>query len=60
MPHVVRISTRRRSRAALIPGLRTVMTAPHMIFYRYSDAVVEIVRVLDGRRDIDAILASIP
>jgi plasmid stabilization system protein ParE len=36
------------------------MTAPHMIFYRYSDAVVEIVRVLDGRRDIDAILASMP
>jgi toxin ParE1/3/4 len=47
-----------RSRAALMSGLRTIVAAPHIIFYRCDDAVVEIVRVLDGRRDIDAILAS--
>lgn len=47
-----------RSRDALIPGLRTIVAAPYVVFYRNDEAVVEIIRVLDGRRDIDAILAS--
>ncbi|MDO8876931.1 MAG: type II toxin-antitoxin system RelE/ParE family toxin [Pseudolabrys sp.] len=49
-----------RSRDKLVPGLRTVVAAPYIVFYRTSDAAVDIVRVLDGRRNIDAILTSMP
>jgi toxin ParE1/3/4 len=48
-----------RSRDTIIPGLRTIVATPYVIFYRVSDTV-QIIRVLDGRRDIDAILASMP
>jgi len=47
-----------RSRDVLIPGLRTVVAAPYIVFYRCDEAAVEIIRVLDGRRNIDAILAG--
>lgn len=49
-----------RARDKIIPGLRTVVATPYVIFYRKSKAAVEIIRVLDGRRDIDAILAGMP
>lgn len=49
-----------RSRDTLVAGLRTIVAAPYIVFYRKNDAIVEIVRVLDGRRDIDAILAGMP
>jgi toxin ParE1/3/4 len=45
-----------RSRDEVRPGLRSVVANPHVIFYRVTaDQVAQIVRVLDGRRDIDAI-----
>jgi toxin ParE1/3/4 len=45
-----------RTRDEVRPGLRSIATAPHVIFYRVTaDEVAQIVRVLDGRRDIDAI-----
>ncbi len=47
-----------RSRDKLIPGLRTIVVAPYVAFYRNKETTVEIVRVLDGRRNIDAILAG--
>jgi toxin ParE1/3/4 len=40
------------------PGLRVLVVQPHLVFYEVSPdderpvAVVEIVRVLDGRRDL--------
>jgi len=43
-----------RERESLAPGLRSLAAWPHVIFYSVGDDCVTIVRVLDGRRDIDA------
>jgi plasmid stabilization system protein ParE len=32
------------------------VASPHVVFYRVVDGAAEIVRVLDGRQDIEAIL----
>jgi ParE toxin of type II toxin-antitoxin system, parDE len=42
----------------LIPGLRSVLAHPHIVFYRVSGSNIEVVRVLHQRRDIDAIFGS--
>jgi toxin ParE1/3/4 len=44
-----------RSRDEIRPGIRSALASPFVIFYRVTDNVAEIVRVLDGRRDIDEI-----
>jgi len=38
-----------------MPGLRSVLVLPYGIFYRVAESSVDIVRVLHGRRDLDAI-----
>ena len=43
-----------RERASLAPGLRSVVVGNHLIFYLVADDSVTIVRVIDGRMDIDA------
>jgi plasmid stabilization system protein ParE len=35
-----------------------VVATPHVVFYRVVADEVEIVRVIDGRRDIDQIFAD--
>jgi toxin ParE1/3/4 len=47
-----------RSRAEIRPGLRSLVARPHVIFYRVVQDRAEIVRVLDGRRDLDEIFGS--
>ena len=47
-----------RKRDELVAGLRSAAAHPNVIFYRLRDERVEIVRVLDGRRDIDAIFSE--
>jgi toxin ParE1/3/4 len=47
-----------RPRHDLQAGLRAVLAQPYVIFYRMTDADVEIVRVLHGRRDIAAEFAN--
>jgi toxin ParE1/3/4 len=47
-----------RARDELLPGLRSVPVSPQVIFYRVSAAAIEIVRVLHGHRDIDAIFSK--
>ena len=47
-----------RQRDELLPGLRSVLAVPYVIFYHVRNDVVEVVRVLHGRRDIDAIFAE--
>ena len=42
-----------RARDEVRPGLRSFAVAPHVIFYRAVDDAPQIVRVLDGRQDID-------
>ena len=43
-----------RSRATLGPGVRSVVASPYVIFYTVERDRIIIVRVLHGRRDIDA------
>ena len=43
-----------RERGSLVPGLRSIAVWPYAIFCIVGDDRVNIVRVLDGRRDIDA------
>ncbi|HEV2300682.1 MAG TPA: type II toxin-antitoxin system RelE/ParE family toxin [Stellaceae bacterium] len=47
-----------RPREELRPGLRSIAARPRVIFYRVRRAVPEIVRVLDGRRDLDEIFSD--
>jgi toxin ParE1/3/4 len=42
-----------RTRNEVRPGLRSFAAAPHVVFYRVLDDTPEIVRVLDGRQDIE-------
>ena len=44
-----------RARDEVRPGLRSIVARRHVIFYRVRDDSAEIVRVLDGRRDLDEI-----
>jgi toxin ParE1/3/4 len=44
-----------RSREEIRPGLRCLVASPHVIFYRVRDSTAEILRIVDGRRDIDEI-----
>jgi toxin ParE1/3/4 len=44
-----------RAREEVRPGLRSVASGPYVIFYRVHHGVAELVRILDGRRDIDEI-----
>jgi toxin ParE1/3/4 len=41
------------AREEILPGLRSFPIPPHVLFIRYSEDSVEIVRILHGRRDID-------
>jgi toxin ParE1/3/4 len=47
-----------RGRDEVRPGLRSFAASPHVIFYRVVDATPQIVRVLDGRQDIDEEFAA--
>jgi toxin ParE1/3/4 len=42
-----------RARNEVRPGLRSFAAAPHVVFYRVVNDTPQIVRVLDGRQDID-------
>jgi toxin ParE1/3/4 len=47
-----------RARPDIRPGLRSIAANPHVVFYRVTQDVAEIVRVLDGRRDIEEIFSQ--
>jgi toxin ParE1/3/4 len=49
-----------RARDEVRHGLRSIAARPHVVFYRVKNDVAEIVRVLDGRRDLDEIFAASP
>ena len=44
-----------RARDDVMPGLRSVLVHPYVIFYRLTDTTVEIARVLHGRRNFAAL-----
>jgi toxin ParE1/3/4 len=43
-----------RERSSLAPGVRSIVAGMYVIFYLVERDSIAIVRVLDGRRDIDA------
>ncbi|WKA28380.1 type II toxin-antitoxin system RelE/ParE family toxin [Bradyrhizobium roseum] len=47
-----------RARDELRAGLRSLAAAPQIVFYRLKDDRTEIVRVLDGRQDIEEIFSD--
>jgi toxin ParE1/3/4 len=47
-----------RARNDVRGGLRSIAAKPHVIFYRVVDDTPEIVRVLDGRQDIEEKFAA--
>ena len=47
-----------RSRNELRSGFRALAASTHVVFYRVVDDVLEIVRVLDGRQEIEEIFAE--
>ena len=47
-----------RAREEIRPGLRSLAAAPQTVFYRLRNGRPEIVRVLDGRQDIEEIFSN--
>jgi len=47
-----------RVRDEIRVGLRSLAATPHVVFYRLSNDRPEIVRVLDGRQDIEEIFSG--
>jgi toxin ParE1/3/4 len=45
-----------RSRPEIAPELRSTLVKPFVIFYRIKDDVVQILRILHGKRDLRRIL----
>jgi toxin ParE1/3/4 len=41
-----------RARDDLAPGLRSVVAGKYLVFFRASDAAIEVLRVIHGARDI--------
>jgi toxin ParE1/3/4 len=49
-----------RARSEIRPGLRSLVSEPHVIFYRVGeDDTPEIVRIIDARQDIDAAFTAL-
>jgi len=42
-----------RERSRLYPGLRCLVVGLHLVFYTVSSDLITIIRVIDGRMDID-------
>jgi len=47
-----------RARDEVRPGLRSFAATPHVVFYRVVNDTPEIVRLLDGRQDIEEKFAA--
>ena len=47
-----------RARDEVRPGLRSFAATPHVVFYRVIDDTPQIVRLLDGRQDIEEKFAA--
>jgi len=47
-----------RARNEVRPGLRSFAATPHVVFYRVVSDAPEIVRLLDGRQDIEENFAA--
>ena len=41
-------------RDELRPGVRSLPVSPHVIFFRYAGDIIEVVRILHERQDVEA------
>ena len=48
-----------RPRNELMYGLRSILARSYVVLYRVADHGVEIIRVIHGKRDIDAIFREV-
>jgi toxin ParE1/3/4 len=46
------------ARDQITPGIRSILVYPTVLFYRIGNASIDIVRVIDGRRNLAAFFAS--
>lgn len=46
------------ARDQLVAGIRSIVIYPTVLFYRIGDASIDIVRVVDGRRNLAAFFPS--
>jgi toxin ParE1/3/4 len=46
-----------RARDEVLPGLRSILVHPYVIFYRPKDEIIEIVRVLHQRRNFAGVFS---
>jgi toxin ParE1/3/4 len=46
-----------RARDELFRGVRSIVVEAYVVFYRVGNSAIEIIRVLHGRRDVDAIFS---
>lgn len=49
-----------RARPELLPDIRSSAYGSYVIFFRYRDNMLEIVKVLEGHRDIEAVFGNEP
>lgn len=49
-----------RSRSEINPTLRSTLVAPYVLFYRLEGDVVQVLRILHGRRDVRSIMKEEP
>ena len=47
-----------RARDDLRPGIREIVVYPTVMFYRIAGSTIEIIRIVDGRRDTAAIFVE--
>ena len=49
-----------RARVDILPELRSTLVGKHVLFYRIRGEVVEVLRILHGRRDLRRIMRRRP
>jgi toxin ParE1/3/4 len=47
-----------RSRDELLPGVRSIAIGRYVLFYRVTQNAVEVLRILHGARDLEAIMKA--
>ena len=47
-----------RPRPEIAPNLRSTLVHPYVIFYRFEADVVQIIRILHGKRDLRSIMQA--
>jgi toxin ParE1/3/4 len=49
-----------RDRGDILPGMRSIPSSPYVVFYVVRTGRIEVIRVLHGRRDVEAIFDETP